>query len=654
MGGSQNIIFLLGAMVKMPEEEVAYKSVQPRAFESKSWKILIGTVGVAFSAKYVYTAGFGIRSIESHIILYVLFSYVLTFLWYPATKKSPEKRASIPDIVLAAISGIAVGYYIWSWGGIIYRQGIPTTNDLIFGAIIMVLGLEAVRRVHGWTIPGITVFFIIYAFYGRYFPGQLAHAGFDINWITSYLLMTQEGVYGLLSYVGATYIILFIIFGAFLQECKATDFFIDFAKAMTGRWRGGPAQTAVMASGMMGMIQGSAVSNIVTTGTFTIPLMKRTGYKPHIAGAVETAASVGGQILPPVMGAAVFVMSEFTNIPYLEIVKVSFMPAMFYYLSLSFTLYFKACREGIEKIPKSELPSLKEILLTRGQFFLPVIVIIVILVLHYSPGYAAFWGIITTVACAQMRKETRIGLHGIVRALILGATNSLVFGCLVGALGIVMGVVNLTGLGIRFSALLVHASGGHLPLMILLTYVASLVLGMGLPTTAAYILLVVLAAPAFIKLGISVMAAHLLVIWYSQDSNFSPPVCVGAFTAAGIARADPWKTGVASLMIAKFYIILPILFIYTPILLDGPLSAVLKVMFTTAICVATFPAAMEGYFIRRTTMWERILLFICSALLLWPAMITTYVGLGILVIVVLSQVSIKKQEPGMRLGPELG
>jgi TRAP transporter 4TM/12TM fusion protein len=443
--------------------------------------------------------------------------------------------------------------------------------------------------------------------------------------------------------VFATFVFVFIIFGAFLEHSGASRFFIDFPNAAFGRYTGGPAKAAVMASGLMGSIAGSAVANVVTTGAFTIPLMKRNGFPPHTAAAVETTASTGGQILPPIMGAGAFIISEFTGYSYLNVIKVAVIPALIYYASIMFVVHTEARKMGIKGLTDEELPPLGATFRRGWYYMLPVVAIIGLLVSGYSPPLSAFYAIVTTVAISMIKKETRMSVGSIGLSFRTAALNSLSVGATTGALGIIIGTIFLTGVGLKFSDFLITASGGVLPITIIMIAIASYVLGMGMTVTSSYIVLAVLAAPALTELGVSLMAAHLLIFWYSQDANITPPVCLAAYAGAAVAGADPMKTGFKALLFAKPLYIIPFLFVYTPILFTGPLAAALQTIFTCTIGMLAATAALQRWLVTRATWMEVGMLVVCSVALFIPTWTTDLAGLVLFSLVFLAQINRRKR-----------
>jgi len=411
---------------------------------------------------------------------------------------------------------------------------------------------------------------LVYAYFGPYFPEVIAHRGFGFERLSTALYLTTNGVFGVMANVLATYVILFIFFGAFLHKSGAGKFFIDLPMALAGKTTGGPAKVAVIASALFGSVSGSAIANTVSTGAFTIPLMKRAGFKPHVAGAIEPSASIGGMFMPPIMGAGGFLMAELTETPYAYIMMIAIFPALLYFFSVFCMIHFEAKKQNITGIAGEDLPHWTIVLKREWYFSLPLVIITVLMIMGRSPGYSAFWATLSCIAISWVRKETRMGPKEIWEAILTGARNTLIIGATLGVIGIIVGTISLTGIGLKFSDIIISLASGNLLAAILLVALASLVLGMGVPVTAAYLITAVLAVPPLAELGVVVIAAHMIVYWFSQDSNITPPVCVAAYAGAAIAGSDPWKTGWTSFKFAKLLYVMPILFAFTPqILFEG-------------------------------------------------------------------------------------
>jgi TRAP transporter 4TM/12TM fusion protein len=601
-----------------------------RVMEGKtSW--VVSSIAAVFSLFYIYTAGFGLISTELHRGLYILFTMLLCFLLYPARKTSPAKRVSLMDWVLCLLVLISVTYWIVEFPDYATnRVRNPLPTDIVMGAIITLLSLEVARRTINWILPILATVFLLYAYFGPLVPGPLAHPGFSIVSIVESIGCDVGGIYGIVANTYATFVFPFIIFASFLKAAGAGDAIEKLALAIAGGSRGGPAKVAVVSSGIIGSITGSSAANAVATGAYTIPLMKKTGYKPHVAAGVEAAASSGGQMLPPVMGAGAFLLATFTETAYVDIIKIAAVPAVLYFFSVGWMVHFIAGREGLKGLPKDQLPNLKTVLMKQGYLLLPVVVILVLLILRYSPQKAAFGAIVCAIALSYVKKETRLGPRKLLDTLILAARNSLVVGATAGTVGIIVGITLLAGIGIKFSALILNFSQGLLPLTIILTAVASYIMGMGLTVTASYVVVSVLAVPALVELAVPVVAAHLIVFWYVETGQVTPPVALAAFAASGIARCDPNKAGFAAVRLASPLLITPVLFVYTPLLLNGSTPAIIETIASASVGFIAYAGMVQGFWLRRAVVLERVLLGLAAVCLFIPRIYTDLAGLALL------------------------
>ena len=596
-------------------------------------KWIYEVIAVFFVGFYIYSAGFGSASEQYHLGFYLLLTFFLIGILYKVSSKSPSSRPSIFDIILMILSICSIGYWIIDYTNIAYRAGEYTYLDIVMGAIGLIISIEVSRRTVGWGLPIIAAVGILYALFGRYMPEVISHQGFTPRRIIEHCFYGQDGIFGIMAKVMATYVVLFIFFGAFLEKSGVGQFFIDLPMSLTGRSIGGAAKVSVVTSGFFGSVAGSAIANTVTTGAFTIPLMKRTGFRPHIAGAVEASASVGGQFLPPVMGAGAFLIAERTGLPYSKIALISIVPAVLYFLSVWVMVHFEAKKQGLQPIPEDEIPKFTTLLKTGWFYLLPLITLILSLMQGFSAYKSAFFSILVTIIVSYFRPETRLTPKRIWEAMVTGAKNSLAIGGAVGTIGIIVAVIDLTGLGGMFPELILSVAGDNRAIAILLLGAASLVLGMGIPVTAAYLITSQLAVPILTEMGISIIVAHLIIFWLSQDSNITPPVALGAYAGAAIARADPWKTGWACFKFAKMLYIMPLLFAYTHILLEGTLIQNTFSVATALVGTIIFSILTMGYFIRKTHWYETILLALSTFLAFTNVIWMFILGLGILGVV---------------------
>lgn len=511
------------------------------------------------------------------------------------------------DLILAGVTLCVFSYYMIEYLPLVDRAGAWTHTDTGMSVVAVAIAIEVARRGIGLWIPGIAIAMLCYAHFGNVFPEAIAHRGIDFPRIFNYALYSQEGIFGVMTTVMANTVLIFILLGAFMNQSGMGRFFIDFPLAIAGRSAGGPAKVAVFASAIFGSISGSSLANIVSTGTFTIPLMRKVGFSRNVAGAVENTASLGGQLLPPVMGAGVFVMAEITGVPYTEIIAVAAIPALLYMASIVMIVHFQAKREGIASLTADEVPVLRTVLRDGWFHLLPFAILLGFLIRGYSPDWCAVMAIVSIVVINWTRviwarlsgiapPDEILGVRGIVAALRKGVENSLAIGAAAACVGIIVGMFALTGLGLKISVLFVDFSQGSLLIALLLIAVTSLIMGMALPITASYLVLAILAGPALETFGLPLVAAHLIIFWLSQDSNITPPVCLGAFVAASIAGGDPWKTGWLSFRFAKMLYIMPLLFAFTPILFTGPLVWTLWTIFSACVGTIAFSAWTIAYF----------------------------------------------------------
>jgi TRAP transporter 4TM/12TM fusion protein len=626
---------------------------------------VVAGVAISLSLYQLYTAGIAALTALVQRSIHLAAILVLTFLLKPAFKFVRKDRLNVwavLDWVLVIASLACTIYIIVNLTAIFERQGDWLTSDRVVSIVGTLLVLEACRRVIGLIMTGICLVAIVYAMFGPYMPELIIHKGYSIERITTTLWLTTEGVFGLPIGVAATFVYVFVLFGAFLESTGGGNFFIELAHALTGRFSGGPAKTSVVASGFMGSVSGSAVGNVVATGSFTIPMMKKVGYRPHVAGAIEAAASTGGQLMPPIMGAGAFLMAEFTNTSYLTIIKVALVPAILYYLTVLCFVHIEAQKQGLQGQPKENLPHAWDVIRNGLHFIIPVAILIYVLVNNYSPMMAGFVAVVSTLATSLAAETGRwvvgrrtgsrpaagpfkfAGEQGrqILDALERGARNAVMVSVACAAAGIIVGMVTLTGMGLKFSSLVLELSFGIKALAILLIGAASLVLGMGLPVTASYIVLATLAGPALLDMGVPLLVSHMIVFWYSQDANVTPPVSLASFAGAGVAGANPMQTAFTSWKLAKGLYIIPLVMAYRPLLGVGDNYLlmnwqVLLTMVMTTIGLISFAAAIERYFFRPATLWETALFVLAAFGLFWPGVWMDIAGLLIFITAVVLQ-----------------
>lgn len=607
------------------------------------YRTIIFGVAILMSVFQLYYSTFGIINTMAFRSGHLIFAMVLIFAVYPGRSKSPRHRVTVFDVILSVLALVVGIYIIHQWRDIVLRMGDPTRFDIYFGIIATLLTLEVARRTTGWALASVATGFLLYAYFGPYFPGDLSHVGFPIERLVSQLYTSTEGIYGMPLGVMTNYVFLFILFATFLHQTGAGDFFIRLAYALTGRFRGGPAKTAIVASGMMGTISGSATANVVTTGAFTIPLMKKLGYKPETAGGIEVASSVGGQLTPPIMGAGAFIMAEWTGTPYIKIISMAAIPAIMYYFSVGFYTHIIACKSDLKPLPREELPKVWPILKDGFPFLIPLVILIAALLEGYTPMMSAIYAIVAMVGSSYFRKRTRMSPRDIFSALGNGATNAILVSASLTCAGIIMCVIGLTGIGLKFSAIVLKVSGGNIGAALFLVALASLFLGMELPITAAYIMCAVLAVPALKTLGIPLLTAHMIVFWFSMDSTITPPVCISAYAAAGISGGHPMKTGLAAWKMAKGLYIIPVLMAYTK-LLTGSITEVLIVAVPALLGILSFNIVWEGFLIRRTYVLERLVLVFAIAFLFYAHIYSYIIGTVLFAAVTLTQKFIGREK----------
>ena len=560
---------------------------------NKFEKVVFDILAVLLVVFYSYSAVLKPAATQYHRGIYVIITYMMIFLVYKA--KNPIMRAV--DYLLLVLSVFTVGYWILNFEVISYRMGAETLFDQYVAVVGVLIGIEVARRVVGTVFVVVGGLMLAYGVYGAYMPDLIAHAGDTFPQLCTSIFYKSDGVFGIMANVLATYVILFVLFGAFLEASGAQRFFIDFPLAAVGHKVGGPAKVSVIASGLFGSISGSAIANTVSTGMFTIPMMKKAGFRPHIAGGIEPAASISGMFMPPIMGAGGFIMAELTGLPYSRIMLIAIFPAIMYVFSVFVMVHWEAKIHNIQGEKSEHSPW--EILRKQWYYMLPLVGITVLMLYGFSPGYSAIIGIFLCIIISWFRKDTRMDVKGFVKACRDGSEQSLKIGATVGVIGIIIGVLTYSGLVLTFADIVIELASGSLVLTILLIAFASLILGMGVPVTAAYLITAVVAVPALVHLGVNEVAAHMIVYWLSQDSNITPPVCIAAFAGATIAKANMWRTAFASFKFAKFLYMGPFLFGYVPAFsLDGtPMDIVIAFVLIT-IGTYLYAYVMSGHWFR--------------------------------------------------------
>lgn len=603
-------------------------SLADKSFKSILDRVII-LVSLLLALFHLYSASIGVMPSFQQTAIHWGFVGAYIIL----TKPLKFKGGIIIDLVLIALNTFISYYQIKLQYQFILTAGIYTQTDIWISILaIVVVTLIAYRSI-GSILPIIAGIFLLYSLYGYMLPGGLKTSKFTLDRIAPYLFTSSDGFFGQTLYVSAQFIYLFVLFGSILNLTGAGKFFVDIAFALTGRVKGGPAQAAVFSSMLMGTINGSGAANVVTTGTFTIPLMKKVGFSPAFSGAVETVASSGGQIFPPVMGAVAFLMAEMTGIPYATIALAAIIPAVLYFITLAVSVYLQANKRGIEA-EKEKLYNAKEIMKDGWLYLLPVIVLMYTLLTGFSAQKAGFYGIVSSVVVGFIKNRKEMTISNFSKAFkeAAGGIAPIAAACILA--GVVMGVLNMTGLGLKVSSLIVQVAGGNLIIALILAMITSLILGMGLPTSAAYMVLAILVAPALVRLGVTVMGAHMFILYFGALSTITPPVALSTFAAAGIAGSGLWETGWEAIKLAATGFVIPFIFAYSPqlLLIGGTLDIVVAII-TAVIGSAIFAIAINGWFTKNLNIFVRLALAVAAIMLFLANYLLSFIGLAISVVI---------------------
>jgi TRAP transporter 4TM/12TM fusion protein len=649
------------ALVKKAEEMIEKQEFGERRLSGIPYRIMF-LLAIAFSCFQLYTAFFGVLTSTLQRSIHLTFAITLCFLFYPFSKKSKRKSIHFLDFVLAVAAGASVIYVTVFYEDLVKRIGDPTSLDLAMGVTAILLVLEASRRAVGWPLVIITGLFVVYGLFGPYFPGILAHRGYSFRRIVDHLYLTSEGIFGIPLWVSSTFVYAFVLFGAIFEKTGAGEFLMKLAMSLVGHTRGGPAKVSVVASAFMGTFSGSGIANTATIGTLTIPLMKKVGFKPEIAGGIDTAAGGNGQIMPPVMGAAAFVMAEFLGIPYLEVCIAAALPAVIDQLALLGAVHLLATKYGFKGVPRAQLPRFFPTLAKGMHFLVPIFVLLYALVIQrltpltsaamaiavassillirgamISAGIIRTESAATAPAAATAWEPMQDSVRKMVDAMFNAGRSMAGIGVTCACAGMVVGMVSLTGAGLNMTNILVDLSFGNVYLSMILTMIACLVLGMGVPTTPNYVIMATIMAPALVamKPDTPLIAAHLFVFYFGILADGTPPVCLAAYAAAGIADADPFKTGLEAFKLDMRTFLLPYMFITAPqmllIGLDPGIMGVLEaswIFITSSIGMYALAAGMQGFFIDDDTWFERILLLAVAFCLVKPGFYSDMIGLA--------------------------
>ncbi|NLX63871.1 MAG: TRAP transporter permease [Clostridiaceae bacterium] len=576
---------------------------------------------------HIYIGFFGYKSAMNLRATHWLIISMVIFLLYPS-RKATLNKVTVFDWIWLIAAGASSVYILINWLRIAENAGMATQTDVIFGIIAVIVVLEAARRAVGPVLSAVSAIFLLYAMFGHLIPGSLGHRQYTITRIFSFLYTGTEGIFGTALDVSAKYVALFVLFGAMLEKFGGGELFVDIAFALTGKKRGGPAKAAIVSSALMGTMSGSAVANVVTTGAFTIPLMKKNGYKPTVAGAVEAVASTGGQIMPPVMGAAAFLMAEMTGLTYGTICMAAILPAILYFVSVFIIVDLEAKKENIQVMADQDIKPIKQILKERGYLLIPLILLIAMIIKGYSAILAASYSMAAIIVIDLIFNPNRKEIpKKFFSAITSGMRGIISVAAACACAGIIVGVISLTGIGAKFSGLMLSVAGQNVLIALLMTMVASLILGCGLPTTAAYMVLATLAVPALIKLGVPLLSAHLFVLYFGSISTITPPVALSAYAGAALAGANPNKVGYTAFRFGIVAFIVPFMFVYdNALLLQGTLLVILRVIITSLLGVYLIAIGIQGYFRKPCNWIQRILAFSAGILMVNPIVVTDIIG----------------------------
>lgn len=631
-------------------EEKAQRLLEEKEAESRT-RTYTGPMGVAitillglWTAFQLYFSTIGLISAVNLRAIHCIFLLAFTFLLYPTYKKEKRVRKFPPiwDVALIVLSIGAFGYLILNYTRIAQNGGRVTDFELLIAGVALVLAFEAARRASG-NLAILAAIFLAYNWFGKYIPGKLGHNGFTLKRVLSTQFWGTQGLLGTGIGVSATYIFLFVVFGAFLKYSGFSKFINDFSLTLVGQTPGGPAKVAVLASALMGMINGSAIANVATTGTITIPLMKQTGCKKEFAGAVEAVASTGGQFCPPIMGAVGFVMAEFLNLSYTYVMLAAIVPAFLYYLGLLFAVHFEAKRLGLSGLSKENIPDAMKVLKEQGHLVIPLVVLIAMMFMGYTPLFAAVVAIAATILASWLRKETRMTWDKIVAACVEGAKGAVSVGVCCVIIGVIIGTVTLTSLGLNMGYLILSVvENTNIYVTGALVMIMSTILGMGVPGVAAYVIVQAVAVPVLLEVNVLPISAHMFCLIYACLSNITPPVAMSSYVASGIAGSNQTKTGLLSVRLGLIGFLIPFFFLDNPILLIGAdptatIAGSLWAFFTASVGTVAMVGGLEGWFVRKSNWLERAVLIAVAPLMLYPGSLTDAIGFAVLAVVIFFQ-----------------
>ncbi len=617
------------------------------------WAHLVLVVCTVSSLFHLYTGGYQVLPAMQQRPIHLAFMLFLTFLLYPPTRKGRDQSIGWPDFIVATVAAVSSAYVAYNYEAIVRRHGVAEDYELYLGTLFCLFVFEACRRTIGSLLAALAAVFVAYAFVGPWLPGILQHGGFSFHRVVHQMYLSVEGIFGIAIGVSSTYVYLFILFGAFLNKSGTTKLFANLALAMAGHTPGGPAKVGVIASGLMGTIQGSSAANVAATGMFTIPLMKSIGLKRHFAAAVEAVASLGGMYLPPVMGSSAFIMAEYLNMPYGYVAAGAILPALLYYAAVYLQVHLRAKKEGLVGIPRNRLPALKLVVLQYGHLVLPIVILVAMMIMKFTVLFSAFFSIIAVVILSYLRRNTRMGLRKIIEALELGAINTLSTAIACAVVGYIVGGVGLTGLGLLFTQAIVNLAQGMILPTLLLAACASLFLSMGLPTTSVYIISATLVAPALIEVGVTPLAAHLFCYYWGGVSGITPPVALTAYVGAGIAGANVMKTGFTAMRLGIAAYLVPFYYVFWPALIHWdqyPIFDVAMAVVGGVAAVICMAIIGERYLFRRVPMYKVLAAAVAIVLSLHPSGIAHLAGILLALFILVSEYVKQPERRWLRRG----
>ena len=622
------------------------KNSRTRNFEGIP-KLIVRALCVGFTLYMILINTIWLLPPQVHRASFVGLIMLFVFLLYPINKNKNRKTNHIPwyDAIFAIIGVACFFYYAFNFETIARAQMTFTTIDLVVAVIGITILFIACKRVVGLPLVIVVLVFLAYTWFGRFIPGQFGHAGFRFERVFTFLFYTTEGVIGIPTQVASTFIFVFMLFGAFMAKTGIGQFFIDISNAIAGKATGGPAKMAVIVSALGATISGSSVANVVASGSFTIPMMKRMGYNKNFAGAVEASASTGGQIVPPILGASAFLMAEITGIPYSQIALAALIPSILYFVTIFVAVHFEAKKKRLLGLPPEEIPKAWPIILQKGQLCLAIIAIVVFLSIGFTPTRSALYAILVAIAVSMIRKDTRLNLTRFLEVLESGARNSIIVAVACATAGIIIGVVTMTGLGMAFVSSMLSLTYAitndaiRMLVVLILCMFASLILGLGIPTTAKYVIMATVTAPILYMMGIPLLAAHMFVFYFGVDADITPPVALASYAAAGIAKGDPMKTSVIAVRLGIAAYLIPFFFVFNPqmLFIDATALGVVQLFITGVVGVVCIAAGLSGYLLRPMMRFERLLAIAAGLALVDGGLLTDVIGVAVLVALVLFQ-----------------